>query len=72
MLLLAPPLLLDIKKRQLFLSSSESGGSGQRLPKINSVSVQPQGWVRVTLHDAHSLIFLLPVSKHGPLVMMKG
>lgn len=49
------PLAVQHETRQLFSSSSESSERGQRLPKINRPSVQPQGWVRVSLHGAHSL-----------------
>lgn len=60
------PLVVWHETRQLFLSSSESSESRQRLPKINRLSVQPQGWVRVTLHGAaHSLGLSLPTSKHS-------
>ena len=37
----AAPLVVGHESRQLFLSSSESSESGQRLPKINRLSVQP-------------------------------
>lgn len=47
--------MVQQETRQLFSSSSESSERGQRLPKINRPSVQPQGWVRVSLHGAHSL-----------------
>lgn len=63
------PLVVRHEKRQLFLSSSEISESGQRLPKINRLSVQPWGWVRVTLHGAHSLGFSLPASKHRPSLL---
>lgn len=61
----AAPLVVGHESRQLFLSSSESSESGQRLPKINRLSVQPWGWVRVTHHGARSLGFSLPTSKHS-------
>lgn len=57
----APPVVWH-EKMQLFLSSSENSESRQRLPKINRLSVQPQGWVRVTLHGAPSLC---PHHKHS-------
>lgn len=63
------PLVVRHETRQLFLSSSESSESGQRLPKINRLSVQPQGWVRVTLHGAHSLGLSLHSSKHSPSLL---
>lgn len=55
--LLRPPLLhsLSNMKRGSCFHPSESSERGQRLPKINRPSVQPQGWVRVSLHGAHSL-----------------
>lgn len=61
----AAPLVVGHESRQLFLSSSESSESGQRLPKINRLSVQPRGWVRVTHHGARSLGLSLPTSKHS-------
>lgn len=51
----AAPLAVQHETRKLFSSSSESSERGQRLPKINRPSVQPQGWVGVSLHGAYSL-----------------
>lgn len=55
------PLLSVHETKQLFLSLSESAArAGRRLPKINRLSVQPQGWVGVSHHGAHTLKLSLP------------
>lgn len=55
------PLLSVHETKQLFLTLSESAArAGRRLPKINRLSVQPQGWVGVSHHGAHTLPLSLP------------
>lgn len=58
------PLLSGHETKQLFLTLSESAArAGRRLPKINRLSVQPQGWVGVSHHGAHTLQLSLPPIK---------
>lgn len=46
------PLLSYMKRGSCFCPQVRASESGQRLPKINRLSVQPRGWVRVSLHGA--------------------